>query len=93
MQENLTFSNSETDVSQASPYPNPFNDHITIYIKNQSKVSIFSVDGKEVLSKNNMQPGQNIISLNGLPQGSYILQIENSKGILSKEIIIKKNSI
>jgi hypothetical protein len=56
-------------------------------------VSIFSVDGKEVLSKNNMQPGQNIISLKGLPQGSYILHIENSKGILSREIIIKKNSI
>jgi len=93
MQENLTFSNSETDLYQISPYPNPFNDHITIDIKDQSKVSIFSVDGKKMVSKNNMQPGQNIISLKGFPQGSYVLHIENSKGILSREIIVKKNNI
>jgi hypothetical protein len=40
-----------------------------------------------------MQPGQNIISLKGFPQGSYVLHIENSKGILSREIIVKKNNI
>jgi len=91
--DNYNFANNELIV-----YPNPTND--IIYIKNNckyqiNKVSLLSLKGELIISKNYDIPNSNIIlnltelSENQLSKGAYLLQIVTNHGINYKKIIIQ----
>jgi hypothetical protein len=81
--------NIETKLNSSSDvviYPNPFNNFITIDIKDASKnnfyeVKIFNNIGQEIVVTNIIQKSQTIDTQN-LPSGIYFYVISNSKKII-----------
>jgi hypothetical protein len=76
-----------------SIYPMPFNSKATIYFHNHLKngiVSIFSINGKNVITFRNVR--QNHIRWNALghPSGIYVVKVDTGKKILKKQIVLVK---
>lgn len=72
-------------------YPNPFRDEINIsgYSNDILLLSIYSLSGKEIWSKDN--PESDSIKLpSSLLSGSYILELRDTKGNKYTQIIFKK---
>ena len=74
-------------------YPNPsMNGNFTITLQNKSmensKVSIFSLDGKKVFEQVNLKAGANFIA-SSLKTGVYILHFEGDIGVSMIKIIVK----
>ncbi len=68
-------------------YPNPASDKIYLKgILSEVKVALFSVDGRQVLTKNII--GNSEIYLN-VANGLYLLKINSDGGSLTKKIIVK----
>ncbi|WP_158276134.1 T9SS type A sorting domain-containing protein [Brumimicrobium oceani] len=66
-------------------YPNPFNSIINLEgIEDGAKYSILYIDGR--IAKSGTVVNQRIIDLDFLPKGSYLLQIESTKGKVVKKI-------
>ncbi|NEN23271.1 family 16 glycosylhydrolase [Cryomorpha ignava] len=77
---------SENDIQV---YPNPFNQDISIHLKNSllgSQVRVYSILGEELAS---YFQNQNIfrLALSDLPSGTYIIQVLTEKGTLEKKVI------
>lgn len=70
-----TFSNSF--------YPNPFTDHISLNLSNNSQVYLHSVQGK-LIKNYNLERGLHLIHSLGLKNGIYILTIKNDSHTESK---------
>lgn len=80
----LTYSNIKT-------YPNPTNDLVFIELENFgiSAISLFNMMGEEVSHTvtNNYGKQTLSLSLKNLPQGTYLLKIQNNKEIKTGKII------
>lgn len=76
----------DNQASNISIYPNPANDYIVIDDPENivSKISIYTIDGKEILNDNNYSNSE--ININSLSAGSYFIKITNRDG----NSIIKK---
>lgn len=75
-------------------YPNPAGDWITIELKSAAadariqKVSLFTMSGQLIDSLNASRPAAKAMaSLNGLPQGLYLLKIETDRGIFLRKAV------
>ena len=80
-----TLLNQEFNNEALKIYPNPFNNIIHIFVKNENIAStnIFDIQGRKILTSSN-----NTIDTSHLKSGIYIISIELSdKKILSKKII------
>ncbi len=68
-------------------FPNPANDYLTIKSSTVQifKVSIFDIQGKEVLIKTT---GFDKIDLTNLDQGIYVVKLKTDSSILTKKIIL-----
>lgn len=68
-------------------YPNPSNGevHITGTTARISSISIYTSTGKQVLTAND----SDIINVNGLKNGTYIVRIKTSRGAIIKKMIKK----
>jgi len=65
-------------------YPNPASH--SLYFKNATYLTIFSVDGRLLIETN---INDNIFDVSSLRSGLYYLMIENNKGSLFKKLIIE----
>ena len=81
-------------------YPNPFNSSINILFQenklDQSELSIYSINGKEVYSST-ISAKQNYFIWNGLSQrgmplssGTYLIQIRMNNNITNEKIVLIK---
>lgn len=73
-------------------YPNPTNDQITVKLDNMVSsaiLSLYTVDGRKVLEKN-LKKAVQLISLNGLSSGVYILKVNSASGNSSRRIVVQK---
>lgn len=61
---------------------------INALIQGKSKVKLFNMLGKQVLSSSLTLDGVKDISLSGLSKGIYIVRLETELGIISKKIIL-----
>jgi hypothetical protein len=70
-------------------YPNPASDFITIQLNNTevSKISIYNILGKEVLSQNELI--DNRVDVSNLNEGIYFIKIQALEKSITKKIIIK----
>jgi len=67
-----------------SIYPNPVKDKLFIQgLSNPSKVSIYNVLGKEVLSIKNT----NNINVQGLPRGVYVIRISDGVRQINRKFV------
>ncbi|UKN01261.1 T9SS type A sorting domain-containing protein [Paracrocinitomix mangrovi] len=72
-------------------FPNPANDLLNIKLSAQEQydVELFDVSGKTVLTNNNLS-GNQILSLNELKSGSYLIQITLQNGSKSIKKFVKQ---
>jgi uncharacterized protein YjdB/aryl-phospho-beta-D-glucosidase BglC (GH1 family) len=79
----------EEFVSDINIYPNPVNDILNlesnILIKD---ISLVSITGKVVVSKNNLDTHSISIKTNELPSGIYILKVKTDESLVLKRLII-----
>jgi len=71
-------------------YPNPSSNNIRIEnIQSQSAYQIFDMTGKTI-SKGDVSIENPLVDISDLSNGTYLLQIANKKGVISKQQIIKQ---
>lgn len=66
--------------------PNPVEDYIKVYVKDQSNWTFFTIDGKKINS-GTVSYSNDVISTKKIKTGIYILKIKNKKGTKSFQII------
>lgn len=72
-------------------YPNPANSYTTITSDFPiTAIDIFSIEGKKVGRKTLNNETIYQLETNELPAGSYFLFIHNSKGIVTKQLVVEK---
>ncbi|NPD86824.1 T9SS type A sorting domain-containing protein [Lentimicrobium sp. L6] len=69
-------------------YPNPVSDFISIYIKEECELSVYSLSGIKVYSKSE-QKGQVLIPVDELKPGVYFLTFQNMGNIISERFIVE----
>ncbi|MBK8724226.1 MAG: T9SS type A sorting domain-containing protein [Saprospiraceae bacterium] len=70
-------SNSTIGKSEVNIFPNPTNGKLNIEISKKSILTLYNIYGQN-LSNFKIEEGNNIIDLNGLSSGLYLLKIENT---------------
>jgi hypothetical protein len=78
---------SLNDTDSLSIYPNPTTHSFSINSKENYVIQLFSSNAKKVLEKNVI--GDEIISLDGILTGIYLLKIISKDSVVSKELIVK----
>lgn len=81
------------DASKLLVYPNPTSDMINLHLNGKNSMlsySILSMDGRLIQSNKNIDPKHNMISLEGLNNGLYLIKAETLLGPITKKIEIMK---
>ncbi|MEC8853068.1 MAG: T9SS type A sorting domain-containing protein, partial [Bacteroidota bacterium] len=82
--------NAEINQNDIQIFPNPFTDFTTVVLSENSenKIQLFDINGrllrKFVVNENSFQ-----LSKNNLRSGVYILEIQNTKGVFRKKLVIQ----
>ena len=91
---NLLSNNEVALNKEVSVYPNPAKNEIFIksgsVTKGSTLISIFSADGKLVISEKKNLNANNSVDVSRLPNGLYIVKGEGIGGNFTQKIIIKK---
>lgn len=84
-------STEDLNLTSVQLYPNPVTDG-QLYIQNnqleQYDIAIFSLDGKQLLQKQNLR-GHTQIKVNQLTKGTYIIKLISSSDVIAQLIDIK----
>jgi subtilisin-like proprotein convertase family protein len=88
-----SLSTSENLMEFVRIYPNPTQNYITIQLTNEivgeTKMDLFDVQGRKIISKNTFQNTEEL-NLSSLTGGIYFLSIQNKNHKIIKKIILKK---
>jgi len=84
-----------SDNSRINVYPNPAREALNIDLSGYdglvTKMSLFSIEGKELYSNNEIQSYKiNTIPVNALSDGVYLLYLQTSEGEINRKITIQK---
>jgi len=67
-------------------YPNPVENKLTITILEEANYTLANVNG-QILLRDNLEVGKNIIDVNRIANGIYFLTIKTDRGMASKKIV------
>ncbi len=73
--------------SQVLLYPNPVNNELNLAITESCRVSILSLKGEVLITKDYLDKGEKTILLEGLPSGFYLCQYASAKEVKTIKII------
>lgn len=76
-------------ISDLKIYPNPVKDYLYFELKQENTLisyEIYSVEGKKI-SSNNLTPTVNIISIENIASGTYILKLKGEKYSVTRKFI------
>lgn len=62
-------------------FPNPFNNQITVVSDNSADIQLMDAKGKIMYETFDLPKGKNVVSLENLPSGMYILKVSDEFGI------------
>lgn len=92
-----SISGIETSIeeSEINVYPNPAKDilnvDLSVYNGLVNKLSLFTIEGKEVYSSSSIQSSKiNPISVSTLSDGVYVLYLQTVDGVINKKITIQR---
>ena len=71
--------------NQLSIYPNPATDGFYVITSIKTSVTVFSLSGQELLTKNILS--DKYININSLPKGMYIVKLVTENGITEQKVI------
>lgn len=81
----------ESSLLSGSVYPNPFNDHVVVEIPVQEKypvaVSVYDLNGRELISKNYYHEGSYVIATSMLKSGIYVCRFNSSSETATFKLI------
>jgi len=76
------------DQINLSVYPNPATDKVHVNGEfNNARITLFSADGRQVYTAEN-ESRQTYINVSELERGMYLLQLETSKGIVTRKLAV-----
>ena len=75
----------ESDFQKSIIYPNPVKDKMYFNANNIKSVQLYNLDGRLVLKKENIE--NNILTVEGLESGVYMIEIELDSEIVYKKIL------
>jgi hypothetical protein len=79
---------NENDKISVSVYPNPVQDWMVIQSPTKfDEYSIFSTDGKLILSGKLTNGAQQMVDVSGLKSGSYMIQLNSNSGVSVKNFV------
>lgn len=79
---------NENDMTSVSVYPNPVQDWMVIQSPNSfDAFSIFSTDGKLILSGKFAKGAQQMVDVSTLKSGSYLIQLNSNSGTAVKNFV------
>lgn len=93
---NSNMSVQDLQGNQMDIYPNPSNGIFTIELNkkaNNASYKIFNMEGRMVASSKISSSGfdtKQQVNVSHLPNGTYVVQVENGSETFSKKLIIKK---
>jgi len=76
----------ETESKNIEIYPNPVVDYVTLDINNDADYSLYNLQGK-LIKKGHLSIGQNMLKLDDMPIGIYILNVKSQSSDFSKKLI------
>jgi hypothetical protein len=69
-------------------YPNPASDKVFVNGEfDNARISLFTADGRQVYAAEN-ESRQTYINVSKLERGMYLLQLETTKGIVTRKLAI-----
>jgi uncharacterized protein (TIGR02145 family) len=89
VKDNITGTDNLNEYNEIKIYPNPMIDKINIdftYKPQSSILLVYNRIGKIILQKS-LDQKENVININSLPKGLFIVEISNSKAISRKKLI------
>lgn len=82
--------NENDDAKTITLYPNPFTNQLTINSNSVLKnITVYDLSGKTILTRTNINVSNTSLDLSNLVQGSYLIKVEESNGVISTQKIIK----
>lgn len=86
-------STKDHELSNVSIYPNPTKGVVNItlpqFLEQNAKLTLFDIQGRNILSKNVSQT-EEVLNIENLQSGVYLLNIVNGNSKLTKKIILNK---
>ncbi|MCO6500074.1 MAG: T9SS type A sorting domain-containing protein [Vicingus serpentipes] len=78
-----------TQKIEGNIYPNPFSDQVTILFTNADTYNIYlsDISGRIILTNTYNKTNTINLDLAHLPQGQYILQVQNQEGVITTKLI------
>ncbi|MFT7119952.1 MAG: subtilisin family serine protease/chitodextrinase [Neolewinella sp.] len=82
-----------TDIGEADVQiaPNPASDVVTIRVHDpMSRITVYSIDGKQVFSRSYDGVEQTTIDVSSLPSGIYILSVQTDEELVTERMVIRR---
>jgi len=82
---------TESKTANISVYPKPVIDELTVELPaemNNAKISIYTFDGRLLVSQNAVS-SQNVVNVNCLSSGCYIIKVTSASQTISQKFIKK----
>ncbi len=79
--------NAIAELPQVSIFPNPASETVQFEVSGVAKMSLYNTSGEIILSRvfeNKLQ-----LKLTGIPRGLYFLQIETTKGFVTRKLVLE----
>jgi hypothetical protein len=84
---------TENPLVNTKIYPNPTSGMVNIEIPSlteKTTLSVYDLQGRIVYTQETNQV-ENVIGLEGIQDGVYLIQIDNTSGSITKKIVLKRN--
>ena len=87
--DNRSFETTENNPNVISVYPNPTTDILNVSVKDNASYSISNVQGRNGIMSGKLVSGNNIIDVQKLAKGIYLLNVKNDLSTESLKFIVK----
>ena len=84
----ITSIHEVTGEASVTLYPNPAKNYLTIQSPGEGSIKIYSMQG-QLLRTNELQEGQNTLSVNHFEPGNYVIRICSQTAVLTEILIIE----
>jgi len=78
------------NVEEFKVYPNPASDKLNVEVSENSIVQMFDMNGKQIIETNINADQKQVIDVQNLANGVYMIQVSNNKFVKMQKVVISK---
>jgi hypothetical protein len=82
-----------SDTEEMSIYPVPALEALTVDLPTNdgtAMIALYDMTGREVISQRNVAGVKEVLNVNGIPAGSYLLTVQMNGKVMSNRVIVSK---